>query len=724
MHIVRMWRMRPIPDAQLTLVSSFSRATYSGMLPGSIAGLYTVDEMEIDLRRLALATGVRLIVDQVVGLDTVHRRVLFRDRPPVHFDVASIGIGSVPAEHDAWKDNEAVLSIKPMATFRDRLEQRLQARRQTGHAAPIRIAVVGAGAAGTEVTLCLQALLRERGTAAQLSLLDAGPTILNGYAAATIRLARKELQRRGVAVLTNRRVTAWCDGQLLGEDNSRVVTDLVIWATAAAPPEVLENFELPKADDGFLAVRPTLQTTADAPVFVVGDTATIVDSPVPKAGVYAVREGPILWENLQRTIRGEPLVEYRPQKTFLSLLATGDSRAIGEYKGCAVHGHWVWKWKDHLDRKFMRLHRDYRPMASMNGSTRSRTRRTAADEPAAMKCRGCGGKVGASVLTAALSRLDLPTSPYVESGLHQPDDAAVLAATGAADVVSMDFFQAFLDDPYLVGRIAALNALSDLWATGATPIGGLAAASIPDGPERHQQELLYQLLAGGVRELTATGASLLGGHTTEADELMVGYTVFGRLNGLPPFRKGNLTVGDRLVLTKPLGTGVLLAAYMRAQCRAPWMDAMLESMLHSNAVAARAARRAECTAVTDITGFGLAGHLFEMLTAGGVAASVSLPSVPLLVGYHQLSNDGVCSSLDASNRGGEPAIRPEQEGLRQTAGYHALFDPQTSGGLLIAVRPQAAHELVRMLHAGGVTAACIVGSVLERTDDPYLRITA
>ena len=136
-----------------------------------------------------------------------------------------------------------------------------------------------------------------------------------------------------------------------------------------------------------------------------------------------------------------------------------------------------------------------------------------------MRCTGCGSKVGAEVLSAALERLNLPRTPGMIAGLDRRDDAVVLDRLASpVDVLSVDFFPAFLDDPYLVGRIAAIHALSDVWAMGAVPLGALALVTLPVGSQLQQTELLYQTLAGGVRELTAAGASLWGGHTTEGGE--------------------------------------------------------------------------------------------------------------------------------------------------------------------------------------------------------------
>ncbi len=756
LHVVRMWRMQPIPDVELTVVSPFSRATYSGMLPGTLAGLYEPVDMEIDLFRFTSSCGARLIVAEAIGFDPHSRRIYFADRPPIRYDVASIGIGSVPSAGELWRTHVDMLSIKPMATFLRRFESRLQQlrRRDPQAVAAVEVAstlganhtglpgvdpdvgtemvsshrpqicVVGAGAAGVEVTFCLNALLQRRGAVAGLSLIDSGDTLLPGFAEKTIRLARDEFARRGISICLNDAVVGYENGRLAFESGRTRDADLVIWATGAAPPPVLREFQLPKTEDGFLAVQQTLQTTANHRVFVVGDTATLVDHPLPKAGVYAVREGPVLWENIKRILQDRQLLEYEPQKGFLSLISTGDGRAIAQYKGFSAHGTWVWKWKDSIDRKFMRKYQDYRPMTADMMAQRAAQKQQGKQAIPKMRCRGCGGKVGANVLATALERLDVSANAHALQGLDRPDDAALLdPKAGAADVLSVDFFQAFLDDPYLVGRVAALNALSDLWAMGSVPVAAMAMVTLPEGPHRQQAELLYQLLAGGLRELAAADATLLGGHTTESSELTIGYSVLGKLNGKKPLTKANLKHSDRLVLTKPLGTGVLLAAHSESDCSALWMDEMLESMLLSSAAAAHIARECRVSGVTDVTGFGLAGHLLEMLEASGVSARISLQTLPLLAGFRELSGQGVRSSLDPANRESEDRIRLESPGLGDDDAYNALFDPQTSGGLLIGASPETVDELLDGLCEVGYKEASIVGEVCAESESPVLTVT-
>jgi len=711
-HVLRMWRMKPIADAQLICVSNFPAATYSGMLPGVLAGQYPVERMEIDLVRLCAASGARLIVGEVTGLDVENQSLQFADRPPLPFDVLSIGIGSVPTREGVVAD-ETLLPIKPMQTFLPRLEARLQQWAEVGgrrsevggrrseveqtttDKTPLRITVVGAGAGGVEITFCLSARIRRLlgDVPVELTLVSANGEVALGTRPKTQKLVREELQARGVHLRTDSRVVRIEKETVLFDNGDELQADLVLWATGAAAPPLLKGLDLPHDNRGFLVTRPSLQTTANVPVFAVGDSGTIEGSTTPKAGVYAVRQGPVLWQNLHRILDGRPLEPYQPQSGFLKLLNTGDGRAIAEYNGLSFHAKWCWKLKDFIDGRFMDKYQDYQPM-EMEDEPKP-------DGAPAMRCAGCGGKISGSVLSRVLARLEVPRNEHVLLGLEQPDDAAIVQSPqGRPMTVTADFFAAPLDDPYLVGRIAALNAASDLFAMGAAPIAALALITLPVGPPRKQEQMLYELLAGSLQEFRQMGATLVGGHTIEGPQITVGFT-------MPPTTKSGLKPDDMLILTKPIGSGVLLAAHMLARCRADWMQTLLETMLHSNQPAASLLDRFEIAALTDVTGFGLAGHLLEMLNAGDVGCELQLDGIPLLPGAAELIKQGTESTLAPANRAAEAAIQVA-ESQRQSPAYQALFDPQTSGGLLLAVAQDRVEEvLAELADQSGIPAAVI-----------------
>ena len=364
LQILTWWRRKPIPGVELTMVTAFDRATYSSMLPSTLAGLYQPDQMMIDLPKLCAHCGVRLIVDRANRLDPDVGLIRFSHQPALYFDAAAINIGSVPAAEPLWQAHRILISVKPLPSFLPRFEVRFHELVEQWRAAPgpelLQIVIVGGGAAGIELALCLEQHKHELELPADVRIVDGNAAILPGYSPKTIRQVSKLLKLRGIDLHLGSPVID-CDDEgpssLVLENGERIRADLVIWAAGASPPMALRGFELPKSERGFLAARRTLQTTADAPIFISGDTADIEGALVPKAGVYAVRQAPVLWKNLRRHFAGKPLVEYRPQRGFLSLMSCGDGTAILDYKGFTSHSAWAWALKDWIDRRWMKRFR-------------------------------------------------------------------------------------------------------------------------------------------------------------------------------------------------------------------------------------------------------------------------------------------------------------------------------------------------------------------------------
>ncbi|MCX7423691.1 MAG: selenide, water dikinase SelD [Planctomycetia bacterium] len=740
-HVLRNWPTRPLPETRLTCVSNFPEATYSGLLPGVLAGQYPPERMQIDLVRLCAAAGARLVIGNATGIDLAEQRLRFDDRPAIPFDVLSIGIGSQPSFQNVSQVDDSVIPIKPMQTFVARLEQRLQwlasnPKRQRGRALHetfdsesseasaladasgyIHIAVVGAGAGGVEITLCMVARLRAAlgTTPFEVTLINASDRLLAGVTKKTANVVRRELAAGNIRLVLGHSVVSVSLGMISLNNGNEIPADLVVWATGAEGPPVLRQLGLPTDERGFLLTRRTLQTIGHDAIFAVGDSGTQQQGPTPKAGVYAVRQGPVLWDNIGRRLRKEPLRDYRPQAKFLKLLNLGDGRAVGEFHGLTFAGRWAWKWKDHIDRKFMRMFQDYRLMLTSLAET------PIAQQP--MRCTGCGGKVGGAVLSRVLRRLDIPRHEHVELGLEAPDDAAIIRLpAGTALNATVDFFAAPFDDPFTVGRLASLHAASDCFATGAKPIGALASVTVPVGTPRQQEQLLYELLAGALRELRAMGATLVGGHTIEGPQLTIGFTMLAEQIE-PPRTKRQLRVGDCLVLTKPLGTGVLLAAHAQARCRSAWFQSLVQMMLVSNQSAASLCGEFDIRGLTDVSGFGLAGHLLEMLRASNVAAELALSAIPILDGVLDLVTEGIESTLAPANRDAE-ADMDESESTCRIPRYATLFDPQTCGGLLMGVPAEHVEAVLSRLSSQNAVPAAVIGRVVESVrTEPRLRLT-
>ncbi|HEY8287770.1 MAG TPA: selenide, water dikinase SelD [Acetobacteraceae bacterium] len=670
-EVLRRFAMRPEPGVRLTLIGREPETPYSGMLPGLIRGDYTPGQVHIDLAPLAAAAGARLIVAEATAIDPAGMRVTVAGRPDVPFDLLSVDVGGTPSVLGG-----VGVPVKPIGRFLERL-LRMEAELPPGS----RIGVVGGGPAGTELALALARRFADR---FRLVLVSETAEPLASAPAAARRAARAALVNAGVELASGVAATGQRDQRLSLSDGSFLDVTRTLWATGVTGPAFLAASGLACDAAGCILVDGTLRSISHSHVFAAGDCAAFRDDPRPKSGVWAVRAGLPLARNLRHAARNERLLRWKPQKDALVLLGLGDGTAIGWRNGIAVHGRWVWKLKDWIDRRWMRMYTQMRMTA---------------DPANPMRCGGCGAKVGAEVLAGALASLPVTESSDVLVGLEDRDDAAVLKVpVGKLVVQSVDHFRAFLDDPFTFGQIAAVHALSDLHAMGAQPWTALAVASVPYARSAKMRAELSAMLQGATEVLRADGCMLVGGHSAEASEPALGFAVTGLVEAENLLRKAGLKVGDALLLTKPIGTGIVLAGHMRGLARTSWLLAAIASMRMSNAGAAKILRAHGVTACTDVTGFGLAGHLREMLRASRVAATLWPDAVPSLPGALELAEQGVESTLAPDNRTGLGMVNVPQP---------LLVDPQTSGGLLAGVPMARAEACLRELGDAGLQAAMI-----------------
>jgi selenide, water dikinase len=735
--VLRRFGMHPEPGVRLTVICTDVHTPYSGMLPGYIAGHYSYDDVHIDLSRLAVFAGARLVRDAVVGIDRVAGKVLCASRPPIAYDCVSINVGSTPQLAGVPGAQGQVVPVKPIYQFNQRWLN-LLARVQQHTTGIQRIAVVGAGAGGVELLLAMHYRLRRELQALgrspdllEFHLVGADATVLTTHNAGVRRRFATELAQRGVVVHLGAAVTQVSPGQLHFADGSVLKAEEIMWVTQAGGAAWLQDTGLALDAHGFVVVNDCLQSLTDPKVFAAGDVAAMQNNPLEKAGVFAVRMGKPLADNLRRTVQGKVLKPYHSQRRWLALISTGDRYAVGSRGALGFAGAWVWHWKDWIDRGFMRKFAEFPEMA-MGMAMPAQSSRSAgstqlaltADESLqaisaiAMRCGGCGAKVGATVLSRALQHLQVVQRDEVVIGLHAPDDAAVVRVpAGKAMVHSVDFFRAFVDDPYLFGKIAANHSLGDIFAMGAQAQSATAIATVPPGLESKVEDLLFQMMTGAVEVLNEAGCALVGGHTGEGAELALGFAINGLIDDQPDalMRKGGMQSGDVLILTKPLGTGTLFAAHARLAAKGRWIDAALTSMVQSNRLGAQCLHSHGATACTDVTGFGLLGHLVEMTKPSGVDAQISLSALPLLDGAVNTVAAGIVSSLQTANVRLRRALHNQAEFVQHPR-YPLLFDPQTAGGLLASVPADRAAACLAELHALGYGHAAVIGRVRPTQD--------
>lgn len=701
--VLRMWGMDPLPGVRLTLVNPGPVAPYTGMLPGHIAGHYGRDDLMIDLVRLARFAGARLVLDHATGIDRAARRILTAGGRSLRYDVAAldIGIGSDLPDLPGFADH--AVAAKPLGAYAEAWARFVE----QAPPAP-RLVVIGAGVGGVELALASAYRLRRTGRQPQVTLLEQGDAALPHIGAGARAALLSRLADQGVTLLTGARPARIGPASVILADGRDLASDFTLSVAGARPQRWLAGTGL-DLQDGFVRVGPTLQSS-DPAILAAGDCAFLSHAPRPKAGVYAVRAAPVLAQNLRAALSGGRMRPFHPQRDYLKLVSTGDRQAVADKAGLRLAGGWLWRLKDRIDRDFMARFATY-PAMGLPTLPRPAAEGLAQAMGTRPACAGCGAKMGAADLSAALADLPPPVRDDVLSG--PGDDAAVLAAgAGRVQVVTTDHLRAVTPDPALMARIAAVHALGDVLAMGAAPQAALAQVILPQAAPAIQADMLAEIMAAAGAVFRAAGADIVGGHTSVGAELTLGFTVTGLAPASALRRKGGARPGDVLVLTKPLGTGTILAAEMALASlpggltgeavAAAWAS-MTRDPGPAAALLAPAAR-----ALTDVTGFGLAGHLMEMMEAAGTGARLTLGAIPLLPGALDLAAAGQASSLAPANRDSLGWRIDAPPGPRADL----LFDPQTGGGFLAALPPDRADAILHALSEAGETAAAI-GIVTE-----------
>ena len=720
--------MSNVDNTDLTLISSHSIVPYSGMLPGYIAGSYTKEECLIDLRHISNFSGAIFIQANVTGLDLRNRQVLLENRPPIRYDLLSLNVGIIP-DLDSIVGKEHIVAIKPAISFFTRWKSILEKIEKGEYGKRFRLSILGAGAGGIEIAFNAQKRLMSIIPDVEIHIFQRSKEILQGFNDNSKEKITLELQKRKIHLHLNEEIRKVSEAQkeyhCITNRGNQFQFDLVVGAVKARTLDWIEESELLKDENGFILVNDSLQSISHPDVFAVGDIATMKNYHRPKAGVFAVRQSVPLYENLIRFMESKPYIKYKPQENYLTLLNLGDGRAIasrGKYSLGA--NKWIWKWKDRIDTGFMNKFSNLPVKMKTIGMKK---------DDSEFLCNGCGSKLSADILKTALDRLEAYLPAITKSknskmqfvktvvGLKQREDSARIKISRKTDLIqSVDYFKPILSDLFISGQIAANHCLNDLYAKGVYAHSAQAIINLDENSSQAEEDL-FQILAGANSVFAREGVELLGGHTSNGKEFGFGFVCNGFQEKEKFYSKKDAEVDDLLILTKPIGVGLVFAADMRNKISPLSVDAAIQSMLQSNYNAIGVMKKYKIHACTDVTGFGLAGHLLEIVNASNLIAFIELNKIPLVFELNSLleKNPEIQSSLFPSNW---KSFESYFDGNKSHPTYRVLFDPQTSGGLLFAIKPIDAEKCVTELKRMGYDAA-IIGSVskLARGSEPTVR---
>jgi selenide,water dikinase len=712
--VLKSFGMRPLDRVRLTLVTDVLMAPYSGMLPGHVEGHHSMEDMHIDLLKLARFAGARLIKRSVANIDFINQNIVLEDGLNLHYDVLSLNSGAVPDAESIQGTDAYGITVKPISHF---LEKMPILSELSGD-----IAVIGGGAAGCELAISLTRHYQLADKPFACHLFSRSKRLLPTAPLSASKIMARALLDNDIALHLGASVQRLTRDGVIGEKGDTIPARHIFVVTAARPADWVKGLAIAHCEDGYIQVRPTLQLMEYDNVFAAGDIASICGEKREKAGVFAVRAGPYLADNLRRFIQASPLKSFRPQSRYLALIGLGGKQALAIRGRFVAKGALWWHLKNWIDKrfieKFTQIPEMKIPAAPLPALARTLDETIETD---GFECSGCGAKAGADILSEALAaacqmargkgadpRYLPPSGITLDHGtIHLPRDMPQKASLSQ----SVDFLSQHISDAYLFGRIAALHALSDIFVAGDKPLAAQALVTVQRTRPKMQKSDLTLMLCGAIEELAAHETSLTGGHTTVASEAMLGFSVTAIADedgACPPLPEGEEIA---LILTKPIGIGVILAAEMRGLCPAASYEAAIEVMLTSNAGAANIIlSHAPFAQMTDVTGFGLARHAMNLMQRTGFSGMMlSLDRIPLISGAAALSARGISSSLYPHNAGNIALNGASMLGEGGRPIIDLLFDPQTSGGVLAALPRQKAEEICRKLHKAGYKQAAIIG---------------
>ena len=716
--VLKAFGMRPLEGVRLTLVTDVLMAPYSGMLPGYVEGHHSLEDMHINLLKLARFAGARLIKRAVSDIDFDKQNITLDGGLNLHYDVLSLNNGAVPAPESIKGTALNGITVKPISHFLEKMPDASALRGDFG--------VIGGGAAGCELAISLYHHYQLGAKNIALHLFSRSERVLPTAPKKASMRMQSALARHNITIHHRANVEEITSDTVILEAGNKIPAAHIFVVTAARPASWISNLKLSHCEDGYISVRPTLQTVEYDNVFAAGDVASMVGEPREKAGVFAVRAGPYLAFNLRSYIEQTPLKSFSPQTRYLALIGLGGKDALALRGNFVAQGAFWWHLKNWIDRRFMQkfnnLPEMVTPPTSMPAYAKKLTDKPVQD---VFECAGCGAKAGANILRDALEEacnlarekgVDerfLPPAGIASdySHLPLPDDSSKSTQLSQ----SVDFISQHISDSYLFGRIAVLHALSDVFVAGDKPFAAQALVTLQRTRPEMQKSDLAMMLSGALEELAAHRTKLIGGHTTIGSEAMLGFAVTGLSKADKPSPALPKTEQVMLVLTKPIGIGIVLAAEMRGICAPDSYDAALAAMLASNARAADIiTSNAPSALMTDVTGFGLARHGLNLAQrAEATGMELWLDSLPLLIGAKELAASGTRSSLFSHNRQDIAVQGGAMLGTEYTPFIELLFDPQTSGGILAALPRSKAHEICGKLREAGYIQAEIIGRLSQ-----------
>ena len=691
-QVLRELCMKNYQGLHTILVSKEYHATYSGMTPGFFFNKFSQQEIDIDLQRLCFNAGATFIKDEVIDLDLQQNKIKLLKYPSIYFDILSLNTGSISNYQNLIIESFSnCINVKPISDLVKKLPEIDNIVSKENCC----VSIIGSGIAAYEISFSLKQRYLDK---VKINIIGDKHLSEKNINKQTKRKLNQIARNMDIELIEGK-VKQIKSDYLVLSNNENIKSNLNLLSTGADISPWITKTELLKSESGFVAVNKYLQSVNFKNIFVTGDIADIEGFRRSKSGVMAVRQGQILKKNIFLKIQNKSMVKFKAQKNWLYLIGTYHNKAILNYHSISIHSSWCWYLKVLIDKNFIKKFSF--PNKKIMNKKLIGTKNILEN----MYCQGCGSKASKNSLVNYLSKKN-------ENQLLS--DASTIEHSSTKIIQSIDHIKLFSSmNPYDFGIISYLHSKNDILAAGGLIQSLSVSIGIPFADDIVESFFLEYFMEGIKSESIKDKAIIASGHTYQTHEPGITLNMNGQFD--LQSNKDMAQENDLIYLSKPLGTGYLLAAYYLNSPLVLSQDIqkLYNFLKIDNQFAYEAARNNECKTMTDISGFGLASHLGDICYSSNLSARINLSSQILL-------NDKISILKNFESTGHYNNYKSNSQNIYIKNSNNLekiLYDPQTNGPMLMAINPINKEKFESDFHNLYQRKPLLIGSFEKKLDN-------
>lgn len=685
---------KPINGNRITLITNEIDTPYSGMIPGYIEGIYSWRDSHIDLYRLCLKLNVRFIHAEVERVSAYEKEIYFKDRPKIKFDVLSINTGIQSNNREIKGAAKYCLPVKPISKLTNNFLNKITNFKS--------IAFIGGGAGSVELALAIKKRFLNINQDIKITIITGKRGLLSTFPQKTKLTSLKTLEKFKIDIIEYKRVLEVKPKQIILSDKSMLKIDKAILSTNSMTPKWLAKSDILLTKDNYILVNKSFQTNYKY-VFASGDVIDFNNQNLKKAGVFAVRSGKPLAINIRKFILGKKLVEYKFNKNYLALIGTSKRSAIATKYNLTFNSRFFFYLKKYIDQNFIKKFSDFRIRKKftldalktdvLNIFVKHKEKIT--DENDIMQCKGCAAKVPLNALKQALPKDIVSTSEDAVSVPGHPE----LYQT-------VDMISSIITDPFLLGKIAANHSISDMVSVNSKITSAMMILQLPLSKTEINSRDLEQVLLGANEIFKTIDCPLIGGHTMigKDKDPIIGFSILGQKQKKIKIVKNRrkIKTKDLLILTEKIGSGLIFAGINNYLIDSYFQIDVIKQMIKGNLNFGKISNQLNILSMTDITGFGLANHLLNLIKRDNSKTGLTIypNKIPLFQGVNECLNKDIKSSLFKSNY--DIAQKDIIYKRDKSKLDNILYDPQTVGGIAFIIPQEEKYKHFKVLKENNI----------------------